>query len=188
MCLQKSLFRETDRIIRKFIRTGNDTENEKGLTAQGKHFIIIYTNKCSYLTRKTVRGIMDGRRDFMTEFDYDCLQRRQTAYSARHRVGNRRSVTLPSDFLTLDAMERRNGPCRTYRLGSPMTLETFEAMPSDLQKLYLRMLRQRGGSEADVEQMLGMAPGGLRRYRIRFDQQDPKCWRAFLLLAGKEEG
>lgn len=69
-----------------------------------------------------------------------------------------------------------------------MTLETFESMPSDLQKLYLRMLRQRGGSEADVEQMLGMTPGGLRRYRIRFDRQDPECWHAFLLLAGKEEG
>ena len=123
----------------------------------------------------------------MTEFDYDCLQKRQTAHSARHRVGNRRSVTLPSDFLDPAAVERRNGPCRTYRLGSPMTLETFEAMPSDLQKLYLRQLRQRGGSEADVERMLGIAPGGLRRYRIRFDRQDPERWNAFLQPAGKEE-
>lgn len=68
-----------------------------------------------------------------------------------------------------------------------MTLETFEAMPPDLQKQYLRQLRQHGGSEADVEQMLGMTPGGLRRYRIRFDQQDPERWNAFLLPTGKEE-
>ena len=123
---------------------------------------------------------------YMTEFDYDCLQKRQTARSAHHRVGNRRSVTLPSDFLDPAAIARRNGPCRTYRLGKPMKREEFEALPSDLQKLYLRQLRQNGGSEADVERMLGAAPGGLRRYRVRFDQQNPERWKAFLQPAGEE--
>jgi len=123
----------------------------------------------------------------MTEFEYDCLQKRVTAQGARHRVGKRRSVTLPSDFLDPAAIQRRSGPCRTYRLGRPMTLEEFEQMPDDLQKLYLRRLRQCGGSESDVEQMLGAAPGGLRVHRIRFDQQDPERWRAFLQPMGKEE-
>ena len=56
----------------------------------------------------------------MTEFEYDCLQKKLVALSAQHRVGRRRQVTLPSDRLNEAELARRNGPCRIYRLGRPM--------------------------------------------------------------------
>ena len=65
----------------------------------------------------------------MTEFEYDCLQKKLVALSAQHRVGRRRQVTLPSDRLNESELARRNGPCRIYRLGRPMKLAEFEAMP-----------------------------------------------------------
>jgi len=122
----------------------------------------------------------------MTEFDYDCLQKKVTGRSARHRVKPGRAVTLPSDHLDDTALAQRNGPCRTYCLGRPMTLTEFETMPEDLRRVYLRRLRQRGGSESDVERMLGARPGGLRRYRIPFDCPDTVEWAAFL-SCGREE-
>ena len=70
----------------------------------------------------------------MTEFEYDCLQKKRTAYSARLRVGARRAVSLPSDSLNPAELQSRNGPCRVYRLGAPMDIEQFDAMPQDLQR------------------------------------------------------
>ena len=123
----------------------------------------------------------------MTEFEYDCLQEEKRKRGICRWFDERHEVSLPSDHLPPWELERRNGPCRTYRLGRPMTLEAFEELPADLKTRYLRLLRQRGGSASDVEQMLGAAPGGLRVHRIRFDQQDPERWRAFLQPMGKEE-
>lgn len=122
----------------------------------------------------------------MTEFDYDCLQKAVTGRSARRRVRAGRTVTLPSDHLNERLLAQRNGPCRTYRLGRPMTLAEFETMPEDLRRAYLRRLRQRGGSESDVERMLGVDPGWLRAYGIRFNREDPLAWEAFV-TGGREE-
>ena len=70
------------------------------------------------------------------------------------------------------------------RLGKPMELAQFEAMPEDLQQAYLRRLRQRGGSEATVGRMLGISPRRLqqllRQHRVRLDRPDPEAWASFL--------
>ena len=120
----------------------------------------------------------------MTEFDYDCLQKKIIGRSASHRVGRRRAVTLPCDSLNSAAIQLLNGPCRTYRLGKPMELAQFEAMPEDLQQAYLRRLRQRGGSEETVGRMLGISPRLLkqllRQHRVRLDRPDPEAWASFL--------
>jgi len=123
----------------------------------------------------------------MTEFDYDDLQKEETMYrEAYRRIRARQSVMLPSDYLDPAALQRRNGPCRTYRLSRPMTGTEFEDMPQDLQRAYLHRLRIRGGSEADVENMLGAEPGGLRKYRIRFDKPDVELWERFMQSCVKE--
>ncbi len=123
----------------------------------------------------------------MTEFEYDCLQeeRNNTIIRGRRRVPV--CVTLPSDRLAPEELAMRSGPCRTYRLGKPMSMAEFRTMPADLQRLYLRRLRQRGGSESDVEQMLGIKQGSLRRYRVRFDKPNAQAWSAFLRLQHEEE-
>lgn len=120
----------------------------------------------------------------MTEFEYDCLQKKLLGRSAWRRVGARRGVTLPSDSLDPRQLEQRNGPCRVYRLGRPMTYKQFEAMPRDLQRAYFQRLRQRGGSEEAVQRMLGVSRRRLRqlqdRHHVTFDQPDQQAWRAFL--------
>lgn len=120
----------------------------------------------------------------MTEFEYDCMQKKLLGRSAWRRVGARRGVTLPSDALDPRQLEQRNGPCRVYRLGRPMTMSQFEAMPRDLQRAYFQRLRQRGGSEEAVGRMLGIGRRRLRqlqeRCRVEFDRPDQAAWRAFL--------
>lgn len=119
----------------------------------------------------------------MTEFDYDCLQKKWIARSARQRVGLRRTVTLPSDSLTQPELDKLNGPCRVYRLGRPMRIREFCLMPMDLQRMYLQRLRQRGGSRRAVSEMLGITErqlGELQRLTgVEFDQPDEEAWRAF---------
>ncbi len=120
----------------------------------------------------------------MKEFEYDCLLKARIARSARRRLGQRKAVTLPSDGLSALELQSRNGPCRTYRLGAPMTMAEFSAMPRDLQRAYLRRLRQRGGSEKTVETMLGVSRQELRqllaREHVALDRPDQEAWEAFL--------
>ena len=124
----------------------------------------------------------------MTEFDYDCLQKKWIGRSARQRVGLRRTVTLPSDSLTPLELEQLNGPCRVYRLGHPMNMEEFSGMPRDLQRSYLHRLRVRGGSKRTVSRMLGISQRQLsellQENGLQLDQPDPAAWDAFLSQKG----
>ena len=94
------------------------------------------------------------------------------------------AVRLPSDHLSEQALARRNGPCRTYRLGCPMTGAQFLSMPRDLRRTYLSRLRLRGGSEESVRRMLGLDQKQmkvlLQEAHISLDQPDPASWYAFL--------
>ena len=103
------------------------------------------------------------------EFDHDCLQTNKTL-----------AVRLPSDGVDPSSL---HGPCRVYRLGRPMRLDQLEAMPADLQRRYLRRLRQCGGSEETVRAMLQAAPEQMERlhtrHRVAFDRPNPTAWAAF---------
>lgn len=87
-------------------------------------------------------------------------------------------MRLPSDGMT---PARLNGPCRTYRLGVPMKLSQLEAMPEDLQRMYLRRLRRSGATQEAAAKMLGGSPAHLqRKFLLQFDQPDAAAWEAFL--------
>ena len=126
----------------------------------------------------------------MTEFDYDCLQKKRIARSAWQRVGLRRTVTLPSDTMTPLELARLNGPCRVYRLGRPMEIEEFNQLPRDLQRTYLHRLRQRGGSRQSVCRMLGITEPQMvqmqNRCGVAFDRPDEAAWNTFLTQKDKE--
>lgn len=106
----------------------------------------------------------------MKEFDYDCLQRHQVCV-----------VRMPSDGVD---PSRMHGPCRVYRLGRPMDLAELEEMPDDLQRTYLRRLREWGGTEETVAAMLGASPEELRlllnRCRVVLDRPNPTAWSDFV--------
>lgn len=83
----------------------------------------------------------------MNEFDYDVMQKKRIAASARKRVCGSKSkyVGLPSDHLTPAQLKARSGPVMSYNLSIPMDYETFKSMPQDLQQSYLDGLHTRFG-------------------------------------------
>ncbi len=103
------------------------------------------------------------------EWNYDCL------------IGERsREVRFPSDGVDPCGLD---GRCLVYALGKPMSLRQLEAMPQDLQRAYLRRLRQRGGTRETVGKMLHAAPEQVAqlqaRYHVAFDRPDPAAWASF---------
>ena len=87
------------------------------------------------------------------------------------------SVRLPSDRTCAEVLD---GPCRSYHLGRPMTLQQLQTMPEDLQRMYLRKLRRKGGSLEGVGKMLGAAPGRFDTLGVQFDMPNPTAWAAFV--------
>lgn len=81
-------------------------------------------------------------------FVSDSAQKKNIGNSARHRRthnGKRGGVKLPSDFLTKKEREAMSGECMSYRLNEPMKWAEFKAMPEDIQRQYVQLLRERYG-------------------------------------------
>ena len=131
----------------------------------------------------------------MNEFYDDVRDKKRTAASARHRVCGSRSqkVTLPSDNMTKAELEKMSGPVMTYSLKQPMTWERLRNMPSDLQKQYIKSLRDDyNANPAAIAQMLGVCTNTLRTLTTslciafprgggcRMSDSDREKWHAFL--------
>lgn len=128
----------------------------------------------------------------MNEFDWEVLQRRRTANSAKNRKNGRRSTkcSLPSDGMSKKQWKERNGEVVEYNLNKPMVWKVFKYMPIDLQKQYLLNMRDRYGATAKaVSEMLGITPNAFSAYVRRHDiavfprnggcKEEPS-WHAFL--------
>ena len=83
----------------------------------------------------------------MNDFDYDAMQKKRIASSARHRVcgSKSRRCGLPHDNLTPAQIRAMSGDPVTYALNRLMDYETFKSMPTDLQQTYLDGLHDRFG-------------------------------------------
>jgi len=107
----------------------------------------------------------------MNDFDYDVMQKKRIAHSARHmkRGSKSRKCTLPSDHMTDAEWKRRNGTVNTYNMNLPMTWEAFKALPHDLQQMYLDHVQDRfGATTATIsKELFGLSIGGLRTYLNR---------------------
>ena len=79
----------------------------------------------------------------MHDFDYDAMQKKRIARGATHmkRGSKSKKCSLPHDGLTAAQLRRLNGPVREYKLGEPMTKESFRALPENLQKEYIIKLQ-----------------------------------------------
>ena len=88
----------------------------------------------------------------MNDFDYDVMQKKRIARGAsRMKRGSKsKKCTLPSDYLTAAQKRRLNGPVNTYKLDEPMSLESFKAMPEDLQKQYILGLQENYGANDEM--------------------------------------
>ena len=83
----------------------------------------------------------DEVKDFYAE---DMKDKKSTNRSSRSYSKRRKGrVHLEHDNLTNSQLKSLNEPVQTYQLGKPMTIHAFVAMPSDLQGMYIKRLREK---------------------------------------------
>ena len=99
-------------------------------------------------------------------FVQDVIEKKQTARSAWNRnKGKHKAVKLPSDFMTREEREAMNGEVKSYRLNEPMSWEEFKAMPDDIMKSYIKLIRERfGASDTAIAKMMGVPQQTFSRY------------------------
>ena len=95
----------------------------------------------------------------MHDFDYDVLEKKRIAHSARNKINGSKSryVSLPSDHLTAAEKKKMNGECKVYSLDRVISWPEFKGLPRDIQIKYLEHLRDRFGvSSGPVAEMFGL--------------------------------
>ena len=103
----------------------------------------------------------------MSDFEYEVIQKKRTANSARHRKCGSKSkkCSLPSDRLTHKQWKDRCGPVITYNLNKPMIWDDFKKMPVDIQAQYITSLQQNYGVTAvDLGNMFGVRALTVRKH------------------------
>lgn len=91
-------------------------------------------------------------------FISDCREKKQTARSAGAMNKKHRAVRLPSDYLSRKELKAMNGKVESYRMNDPMAWDEFKAMPQDLQRDYITLIRERFGvSDSAIARMFGVS-------------------------------
>lgn len=129
----------------------------------------------------------------MNDFDFDVKQKEDISRSARKKIGGSQSrkCTLPHDGLSPAQLAALNGPVKSYKLGQPMDWATFNMMPEDMRRAYLRNLMTRfNPSQRELGSMFDISHTvvgsvlkqfGLSRGKDhRMTQGDREAWEKFL--------
>lgn len=100
-------------------------------------------------------------------FIEDCKDKKRTArgaFNKRTHCGKGGAIMFPSDYLTTKEKKAMNGECKAYRMNDPMKWDEFKAMPTDLQRDYIRALREKfGAHDKAIATMLGVTNPVLSR-------------------------
>lgn len=88
----------------------------------------------------------------MTDFEYDCMQKKRIARGAQNRKCGSKSKKchLPSDYMTQKQWKERNGKVSTVKMNEPMSWGEFKELSKDLQSEYLAKLIRRYNVTAKV--------------------------------------
>ena len=122
---------------------------------------------------RTMRELGTARRLLMEEI----REKKSVANSGKcKRVHcGRVRVRTASDVLSDRDWDRINGHIRIYQLGRPLTRRQFLALPEDLRRLYVKLLRDKhGATRQQARQLTG------EDYGLRFGEGDAQKWAAFL--------
>jgi len=94
----------------------------------------------------------------MTDFDFDCKEKKAIARGAYHRKNGSKSkgCSLPHDG---ENPKKLNGPVKTVALDRPMKWKEFRALNEATQHIYLeRCMDLYGASAGMLAQMFGVTP------------------------------
>lgn len=103
----------------------------------------------------------------MSDFEYDCLQKKRIANQAKYRKRGSKSkkCNLPSDRLTNKQWKDKCGPVITYSLNKPMIWDDFKKMPVYVQAEYITSLQKKFGVTAvDLGNMFGVRALTVRKH------------------------
>lgn len=138
----------------------------------------------------------------MTDFDYDCLQRKRLARQAQYKKSGSKSkkCTLPHEYLTQKQLRERNGELMTYNFSQPMSWKEFKSMPTSLQEEYIsRLISQYDVNMVALLQLFGINRATLMRHmqanNMSFSFQkghrmsacNKEKWNSFLCPDDKDE-
>ena len=96
----------------------------------------------------------------MTEFDYDCYQKKSIAHSAMKRKCGSKSkkCKLPSDNISQKQWNERCGEVVSYQIGKPMTWREFGKLPKDLKEEYLNnLISEYSANARNMADMFGVS-------------------------------
>jgi hypothetical protein len=101
-------------------------------------------------------------------FISDVKDKKVTARSARNQrthTGKGGRVRLPSDNLSKNELMKMSGDCKSYKLNSPMKWDEFKSMPDDIQRTYIKLLREKFDvPDCELYKMFGTNKDTLSRY------------------------
>lgn len=135
----------------------------------------------------------------MTDFDYECWQKKILARQASHKKNGSKSkkCSFPSDYLTKKQIKERNGVIVSINLDEPMKWEIFTTLSPKTQSDYLRHIIQKyGATQTNIANMFGIAQSSFWRYcrtsdiDIKFSkghrksEEQQQAWDEFLIKFG----
>lgn len=103
----------------------------------------------------------------MSDFEYDCLQKKRLAGQAKYRKRGSKSkkCNLPSDRLTQKQWKERCGPVVSFNFNKPMNWETFKNLSAIVQTEYITNLQKKYGVTAvDLGDMFGVRALTVRKH------------------------
>ena len=103
----------------------------------------------------------------MNEFDYEVLQRKRIANSAKNRKNGSKSkkCSLPSDGMSHKQWKERNGEIVSVRMNQPMSWEQFKKLHRDSQQLYICTLQDLYDASINgIAAMFEISVNTLKRY------------------------
>lgn len=83
----------------------------------------------------------------MTDFEFDCKEKKHIASNAkRMKNGSKsRKCSLSTDHMTHAQWKKKNGEVKIMNMNQPITFAQLKAMPTDLQKEYIDKMIERFG-------------------------------------------
>lgn len=103
----------------------------------------------------------------MTDFEYDCLQKKRLARQAQHKKNGSKSrrCSMSTDHMTAKEWKERNGKVVSVNINKPTTWANFVALSKNAQEEYLCALSATyGANTTNLAEMFDVSTSTIRRH------------------------
>ena len=105
----------------------------------------------------------------MTDFEFDCLERKRLARNARYRKIGSKSKRCPmsTDYMTPKQWKERCGKIMSIKMNEPADWMAFKQVSPAIQREYLlSLIEEYRASATDLAKMFGVCPATLKRHLV----------------------